>query len=475
MLQYDLDAPTAPATNFADVLHLVDANSDKWTSATTKALSRKMGQVFSPLAMASQLSSLIPQGSFQNHQQLIADPGAGTGILSTSLAARAYLERATPMSIFGFETDKRLVEDWDLAWELFQKQADTQIDQYLLEDFALHAKSLLADGHLPGLPRPEFVTTNPPYCRLGKETALSHVMTEHGIPVSNLYACFIALGASWLQDNGHLLAIIPRSFASGDYFKVFRRWLGTRMSVEHIVLYKSRSCFKNVLQENICLYMRKRAQSPRVRITVSENPTSLPDYDLILPAKDTITDEGWWLPRTVEDIELINKNRLRPNTLESLGLNMSTGKMELHRLSESSEAVSTPVIYAKDFDKAGKWVWGEVKKPRQVNVLSKQVLELPAEGGYVVLKRISSNDGTLPKRLFPAWLSRESIGYDRVTLDNHVQYFHEQGAPIDTEKGKALVRFLQSEEAQSVIRAIAGTTQVNKADISKLKFPELSQ
>ena len=174
------------------------------------------------------------------------------------------------------------------------------------------------------------------------------------------------------------------------------------------------------------------------------------------------------LPRSAQDIELCNQNRQRQETLSSLGLNFSTGKMELHRVNGDIEV---PVIYARDFNSVGCMTWGETKKPRFVPADKKQVLELPEKSGYVALKLISSNDGENAQRLYPVWLSRDSIGYSQTSIDNHVQYIHRNAQPLTQREGEQLVNFLLSDEAQAVMRSCCGTTQINRADIEKLKFP----
>ncbi|MEF1339605.1 hypothetical protein REH81_22990, partial [Vibrio rotiferianus] len=131
----------------------------------------------------------------------------------------------------------------------------------------------------------------------------------------------------------------------------------------------------------------------------------------------------------------------------------------------------TPVIYARDFDAVGTMTWGETKKPRIVSADKKQILDLPEKGGYVGLKRISSNDGENAQRLYPVWLSRDTTGYDQISIDNHVQFIHRNGEPLTQREGEQLVNFLLSDESQAVMRSCCGTTQINRADIEKLKFP----
>ena len=56
----------------------------------------------------------------------------------------------------------------------------------------------------------------------------------HGQP--NVYALFMAAAVELLKHGGELIAITPRSFCNGLYFREFRRWLLARMSLRHIHL-----------------------------------------------------------------------------------------------------------------------------------------------------------------------------------------------------------------------------------------------
>ncbi|MEZ8029265.1 hypothetical protein [Enterovibrio norvegicus] len=174
------------------------------------------------------------------------------------------------------------------------------------------------------------------------------------------------------------------------------------------------------------------------------------------------------MPRSGDDIKHINQNRNRPDTLASLDVSVSTGKLELHRLTSGSHEATA--VYAKDFDHKGNWVWNEQRKPRTVVTVPYKCISLPESGGYVVLKRISSNDGSMPKRLLPAWLSRQTTGLKEVAIDNHLQYFHRDNQALSADEGLSLIAALRSEESQAVIRSISGSTQVNLADLAQLRF-----
>ncbi|EJE4724487.1 Eco57I restriction-modification methylase domain-containing protein [Vibrio parahaemolyticus] len=468
-LTFQLTAPTRPNSKFMAVLSQVQEHSDYWARNTTKKMSRQLGQVFSPLSMAVHLSSLLPDSSIPESTCELADPGSGTGILSIAMASKIASSTKSPqLSVNGFEIDPRLKDAWGEAWDMFERRCAKSVEAGLYDDFTLDAERLLRTGTMRGLSKPKIIQTNPPYQKLKSTSPLSKIMSENGVPVSNLYSAFVALSVCWLQDEGELFAILPRSFTSGAHFSKFRAWLGERVSIEHVVLYRSRTCFANVLQETILVRMKKTSkQNNQVRITVMDTPDSTPEYDMVFPAEQLISPSGWWLPRTMKDIQLVNRNRTRQHTLESLGISVSTGKVEMHRLAGSE---TIPVLYSKDFDSEGNITWGETSKPRTVQMTPRQVLDLPESGCYIGLKRISSNDGLNPQRLFPVILSRETTGLKQIGLDNHVQYLHKNGEPLTNDEANFLFNSLKSEELNAIVRTTGGTTQINQTELAKLRF-----
>ena len=107
---------------------------------------------------------------------------------------------------------------------------------------------------------------NPPYFKVRKDSEHAKLMRciVHGQP--NIYAFFMALGARLLKEHGELVAITPRSFCNGLYFRGFRRWYFDRVALDHVHIFESRTeTFKhsNVLQENIITKVHRSAGRPR--------------------------------------------------------------------------------------------------------------------------------------------------------------------------------------------------------------------
>lgn len=460
-----------PEQSWSSILSNIDDLSQYHATQTSSQEKRLLGQVFTPLPMARQLISLITD--FSVSKEAYADPGTGTGILTAALLSRhAYESTTPPTSITAFESDVRLHQDWKQNFsDICYKLGVPSKECILSSDFYQEAKALLSTGRSSSGKKVSKLITNPPYKKLAANAPISLLLKEYGIYAPNHYAAFIALSVCWLEDNGDLLAIIPRSFFNGSYFKRFRQWLSASMSIEHIVAYKSRSNFgKNVLQENICLYLKKSEQRPMIRISYCEHAQASATHDLIIPS-DQVLGDLWRLPAKPEQLQALKTNTERHHTLSTLGIEIKTGAVEVHR-AQCKNSLPVHVFYSRDFDANGTITWGETKKPRRF-AFGRGVYHLPDCGsGFVVIKRITANDGD-KNRIIPTWVSKKSTGLDKISFDNHIQVFCVNDKPIAENAGLSLMKFLQSKEANLCMSAINGCTQINREDLNALKYPNI--
>src|SRR5207248_1363486 len=82
-------------------------------------------------------------------------------------------------------------------------------------------------------------------------------ITAYEIDESNLYTGFLATAMRLLMPGGEMVAITPRSFCNGPYFKQFRQSFLRNMILQQLHLFESRQrAFQDdaVLQENVILH-----------------------------------------------------------------------------------------------------------------------------------------------------------------------------------------------------------------------------
>ncbi len=99
-------------------------------------------------------------------------------------------------------------------------------------------------------------------------------MRAVGLETVNLYTAFLGLAIELMAEGGEIVAIIPRSFCNGLYYRPFREWLLKKTSLVHIHLFHSRTSAFNddeVLQENVIIKLVRGTKQGRVTITTSSD------------------------------------------------------------------------------------------------------------------------------------------------------------------------------------------------------------
>lgn len=111
----------------------------------------------------------------------------------------------------------------------------------LNEDFIAAAAAMVRD-ELFGASQRSFnaAIVNPPYRKIQSNSATRLLLRSVGIETSNLYTGFLALLVKLLADDGELVAITPRSFCNGTYFKPFRQLFLDAMSPRRPHVFESR-------------------------------------------------------------------------------------------------------------------------------------------------------------------------------------------------------------------------------------------
>lgn len=150
------------------------------------------------------------------------------------------------------------------------------------------------------------IIMNPPYKKIHSASEYRVVLRKAGLETSNLYTGFLFLAAQQLEPDGEMVAIVPRSFCNGPYFKPFREQFFTLMTLRRLHIFETRdSAFKGdeVLQENIILHAVKGGERTTVRITTSRGDA----FELDTSSGDCVVED--MTQRTVDYEALISCRR----------------------------------------------------------------------------------------------------------------------------------------------------------------------
>ncbi|MFO0817526.1 MAG: Eco57I restriction-modification methylase domain-containing protein [Pirellulales bacterium] len=189
------------------------------------------------------------------------DAGAGIGSLTS-----AFLERwrsgdlsFDKVELDAFEIDSTLHGHLK---ETLARWSDARFTPHVHgEDFILAAVDSLAGGlFAERLPRYTHAILNPPYKKIGSQSQHRLALRRAGIETVNLYSAFVALAVALSEPGGQVVAIIPRSYCNGPYYRPFRDFILERAAIHNLHLFDSRNkAFKDdaVLQENVIIRLER--------------------------------------------------------------------------------------------------------------------------------------------------------------------------------------------------------------------------
>lgn len=445
----------------------------------------RLGQFFTPERAAALITSLprLPEAG----RLRVLDPGAGSGSLTAALAARVLREcPALELEIVAVEVDPEvgrylqatLTDLTETAGAAGVKVAtEIVLGDYIELSTSLMTAPAALDGPF------DLVIMNPPYRKLGLNSAHRRALLYQGVECPNLYAAFLALGATALDPGGQLVAITPRSFANGPYFGQFRRFLLDRLSLDRLHIFESRSTVfsdTGVLQENVVFSGTCEGSNDKVVLSVSRGHTDKL-VERVVKYSDVVRpgDSQRFIRILADDDDTVIAATMAalPAKLPDLDVQVSTGKVVDFRARENlrklSEPGSVPLIYPGNV-RSGVIEWPrEIRKDQAFAVRSgaeERKFLLPA-GFYVVVKRFSAKE---ERRRVVAAVWDPDKNASAIAFENHLNIFHANGEGLDRDLAVGLSYWLNSSIVDTFFRTFSGHTQVNATDLRTLRFPPRS-
>jgi adenine-specific DNA-methyltransferase len=448
-----------------------------------------MGQFLTPMPIARFMASLFE--SRRGNVRLL-DAGAGVGSLTAAFVAAACLqaERPREISVAAYEIDPVFADYLQGTLEQCYEECGRAGIRFscriIQEDFIEGGVHAMSRGLLASLQRYDCAVLNPPYRKINTDSTTRRHLRRIGLETSNLYAGFLTVAAGLLEESGELVAITPRSFCNGPYFKPFRRAFLGLMTFTRLHVFDSRDTAfgdDEVLQENVIFRAVKGGDRvARVLISSSVGPD---DEDLTLREVEqrqlVSPDDPDLFIHIVPDEAgqgIAERMRALASSLEDLGISVSTGKVVDFRAREhlrrEPEEGTVPLIYPAHFA-SGRVEWPKEgnRKPNAIAVTPETDGLLVEAGHYVLVKRFSAKEER--RRVTAAVYDPAHVAAPRVGFENHLNYFHCGGRELKPTLAKGLAAYLNSSLVDSYFRQFNGHTQVNAADLRSLRYPTLGQ
>jgi adenine-specific DNA-methyltransferase len=471
-------------------LHTLDQVRKSFNGATSRADRSEIGQFLTPAAIAYVMSSMF-EGVPQDVK--ILDPGAGAGALFAACVETMISREKRPVSIevVAYETDSAILPYLKNTLKKCQSLAVSNGIEFngiiKREDFVSAAIEDTRES-LFAVPRQRFTHAilNPPYKKINSRTTISKMLYSSDIEVANLYAAFVWLSMLLLEAGGQMVAITPRSFCNGPYFKKFRVAFLRTMSLKRIHIFESRKkAFSDddVLQENIIYHAVQELQKPKsVTISASEGLEFEKARFMSVPYNRVVhpNDRDMFIHLDIDGTNNSPVERMRcfGSSLDRLGLSVSTGRVVDFRarehLKQSPQQDTAPLIYPCHFSNGFiKWPVESGKKANAIASSAETSGLLVEAGFYVLTKRFSSKEQK--RRVMAAIYDPARIDAPLVGFENHLNYFHKHGKGLPADLAKGLALYLNSTVADQYFRLFSGHTQVNATDLRKMPYPTHEQ
>ncbi len=450
----------------------------------------EFGQFLTSRPVADLMSSMF---DIESGDVELLDAGAGAGELTSAFVRRLCTEPNKPqrLSVTAYELDTSLIgqlrqtmSDCEKACELVGISFSVTL---LNEDFISAAAPVARGGLFSSvLPRFNAAIVNPPYRKIRSSSAARLWLRSAGIETSNLYTGFVALIIKLLATDGQLVAITPRSFCNGPYFKPFRADFLASMSLRHLHVFESRKAAfsrDNVLQENIIIHAVKAAEKPEnVIISTSSGKPHGEMIENQVPYRDVVSqnDPDQFIHLVVDDAQRNAKSAIArlSATLAEIGLSVSTGRVVDFRartfLRREPEANTVPLIYACHFSGGFvNWPKTNSRKPNAIvwDEMTRELL-VPSEV-YVLVKRFTAKEER--RRVVACIYDPDKLATTSVGFENHLNYFHLNGGGLSMNLAKGLAAFLNSTVVDTYFRQFSGHTQVNATDLRALRYPSRAE
>lgn len=464
----------------SDVIVDIEQRRREYGEALDPVRRSELGQYFTPSNLAAFMADLF---TVADGPVRLLDPGAGVGSLTAAVAARWRRDGGGPLSVTAVEADLQLRQP------LGQTMDDLGQVHELTSTIVAGDFVEWAAGHVSGFgvleaPKFDLAVMNPPYRKIHSASDERRRLASAGIEAPNLYAGFVALATELLDDGGQLVAITPRSFTNGPYFRKFRKLLLDRIGLRQIHVFDSRGLAfadSEVLQENVILH-GVRGERPAAVAVSSSRSVSEPVTCRTVPYSEVVRpdDPEAFLHITLDEAsaEFARQVLSLPCRLTGLHLAASTGPVVDFRAKEhlrhEPAAHTVPLVYPTHL-RNGRVVWPQLGGPKP-NALARSAqterLLMPA-GTYVLVKRFSAKEER--RRITATVVSTEDLPGAVFAFENHLNVFHRGGEGMPAPLAQGLAAFLNTTTVDQFFRQFNGHTQVNATDLRNLRYPTIKE
>lgn len=477
--------------------HFADRVGQIYAKTVTTQHKKDNGQFFTPTEIANFMARLTKQ---RKDKFKILDPGCGAAILSSALIEILVKENENlkEIELVVYETDQDILPYTNAVLDYLGKwlkdhnikfKATLNINDFVLENkdcFQVSA-SLFSE---PKNASYDIVISNPPYFKISKDDKRAIVAKSIVWGQPNIYSIFMMVATKLLKEEGELIFITPRSFASGNYFRAFREAFFQEVEIQQIHLFGSRTDTfdrDSVLQETLILKGKKQKQIEKTTTILVTHSNGIKDiefftekiyktYELIdLKSKEKIIH----LPTNEKDDNVIKLFKSWGGNLQQYDIQISTGPVVSFRATkflfdqyQNGTVILVPLYQLINTSKMQfDWPVTKRNKPQYIQLCEETKSILLPNKNYVFLRRFSAKDDKSRLVATPYFLEITQAEY--IGVENHLNYIYRRKGYLERNEILGLSALLNSNLFDTYFRTFNGNINVSATELREMPLPPL--
>ncbi len=469
------------------MLSLAVRNTAKLVREKSKDENIRLGRLFTKKDTARLMASM-PALDASRTAYTVLDPGAGTGILSAAMIERICRECPDCKQIFitAYENDPVYLPMLRDNLERIRKKCRHDFGVRLFvtvydENYITESKNHYTVAFFDEIPdKYDLIICNPPkelYLKDSEEAEIAGGVTQLKIGAPFLFTKMIA---KHLEDGGEAVVMLPTTAASASSLSGFRAEMMALTAIKKIHLFvgKQKNTKRAVpLKKNLIINLTKSAAPDNIVITTStddgkpESIVTLPElpYDFIVDKADGTLA----LPKSVEDTKIVKYITGFPETLESLGLKMSTGLIIDSRCEDMlfTDNVKGTVPLIRPSALGGGVVTFPLPIKKQYLAATSPSL-VQKNKNMVLIKRVpaKSDERFINSAIY---LAAQLPSYRYISTHNKINFIDMKDKNLEMSARFAfgLFALLNSTIYDRFLSIISKSTQVNSKEMKKLPLP----
>ena len=464
------------------MLNLAVRNTSKLIREKSKAENIRLGRLFTKKDTARLMAEMATLDKTKETYTLL-DVGAGTGILSAALIERICRECTNTRQIFltCYENNADFADMLEDNLERIRKKCRHDYDVKLF--VTLYRENYLTDSKKhytvtffdTVADKYDIVISNPP-------TDFAEKYSEDaegvgGISQLKLSKAFLFLknAKESVDENGQLIMLLPTTFSSASALAPLRKEISEALALSKIHLFigkqKNESRAVPIKKSFIAAYINgERPETVTVSTSYDNGKStvelgSLPYGFIVDELSGALT-----LPKSVEDTKIVRYISTFPETLDSLGLKMSTGlivdsKCEGLLFTEPGEG-TVPLIRAQSI-KDGVTKFPQPIKRQYLAPVSPSLIQ--RNKNMIFIKRVPAKSD---KRFLNSsvYLAAELAQYKYISTHNFIDT-KDKNAEMPARLVFGLFALLNSTVYEKYISIVSKSRQINSKEMRALPLP----